>query len=179
MGNSLADQLLKSGLANKQQAKKAEAEKRRKQKQQRQQKEAMVDENKLAAERARAEKVERDRELNRQKKAAADKKALAAQVKNIIMQNRVDVEEGDNSFNFTDGDHVKTHYLSENQVKTLRAGKLAIARLDGTYELIPTPVAHKIKERASDNVVYLAEQANDDAIDSDYTDFEVPDDLDW
>lgn len=179
MGKSLADQLLKSGIASKKQAKQAEAEKRRKQKQQRQQKEAITDEAQLAAEKARAEKVERDRELNRQKKAEADKKALAAQIKQIISQNHIAPEEGENSFNFTDDNHVKTLHLSDKQIKALRSGRLAIARLQNQYEIIPSPVAHKIKDRAAQHIVYLAEASVADETDSEYADFEVPDDLEW
>lgn len=179
MGNSLADQLLKSGLANKKQAQKAGAEKRRKQKQQRHQKNDSIDENQLALKKAQTEKVERDRELNRKKKAEADKKALAAQIKQLITQNRIAPEEGETAFNFTDENRVKTRHLSEKQVNALRTGKIAIARLDTDYEMIPAAAAQKINERAPERIVYQATASEDDTSDSEYADFEVPDDLDW
>ena len=68
---------------------------------------------------------------------------------------------------------IKNHLIS---------GKLAIAKLKESYEIIPSPVAHKIQEINSSKIVLNnvnnhseSEQDDDDY----YAQFEIPDDLMW
>ena len=62
---------------------------------------------------------------------------------------------------------------------------MCIAKLATTYELIPKPIADKIRERDMQAVVVYNEKAADqekaitDEDDDFYAQFEIPDDLMW
>lgn len=181
MGNSLFDQLKKSGLVDKQKAQKAKQSQYKKEKQKVKKGSAPpLDEAKLLSQKALAEKVERDRQLNLQRKEEAEQKAIAAQIRLLIETNRVEDREGDIAYNFTDDTKVKRLYLSEKVHKHLIAGRLAIAKLGESYELVPVPVAQKIKQRDDRCIItcgHAVEQEHDE-IDP-YADYKIPDDLMW
>ena len=177
MGNSIQDQLLKAGLGNKKQAVKA-----RKAQNQKQKLEAtgvkVEDEAEVLAREAQKEKVERDRELNRQKQAQADAKAIAAQIQQLIEMNRIE-ERGETEFSFSVDSVIRTLQLTETHRKQLISGKLAIARLSDSYEVVPRQVAEKIIERDSSVIVLKNDSTEADETDDEYADYQVPDDLMW
>lgn len=181
MSNSLFDQLKKAGLADEKKANKIKQEKYKSQKQQpKQQKRTAVDEVKLQAQRTLAEKVERDRQLNQQRKEEAEHKAIAAQIKQLIETNRITERAGEVAYHFTDGNKVKTIYITESLQQQLGKGRLAIVRLDEGYELVPVPVAEKIKQRDEKCVVAdVKPGAADPGEDDPYADYLIPDDLLW
>lgn len=175
---SLQDQLLKAGLVDEKKANKAKKAKHQQAKKKQKNKIETVDEAKLAAERAQAEKVERDRQLNLQRKAEAERKALAAQVRQLIEMNRQPAD-GDIAYSFTDGSLVKNLYVTETQQRQLSNGRLCIVKLDEGYELIPTSVAEKIRQR-DETTQILSNQPTETPDEEDpYAEFQVPDDLMW
>lgn len=181
MGNSLLEQLKKSGLVDKNKAKQV---KRSQYKSQKQKTKAdaggTVDEAKLLAQKAHAEKVERDRLLNRQKKDEAERKAIAAQIRQLIETNRVVDRDGDIAYNFTDGNVVRKLHVSDRIRNHLMSGRLAIAKLGEGYELVPMPVAEKIRQRDAQCII-LSDHGAEPAQDGDdpYADYKIPDDLMW
>jgi len=181
VGNSLLEQLKKSGLVDKDKAQKVKHGKYKNQKQKTKGGAAeKVDEAKLLAQKAYAEKVERDRLLNQQKKEEAERKAIAAQIRQLIETNRVADRDGDIAYNFTDANVVKKIYVSDRVHGHLMSGRLAIARLDERYELVPMPVAEKIRQRDAQSIIQSqdsAEPAQDG--DDPYADYKIPDDLMW
>lgn len=181
MANSLFEQLKKTGLVDEKKAKKVKQGQYKKQKQKTKKgAAAQVDEATLLAQQAQAEKVERDRLLNEQKKVEAENKAIAAQIKQLIETNRVKDADGDVVFNFTDANVVKRLYVSEQVHKYLVSGQLAIAKLGKAYELVPTPVAEKIKQRDEQCIIQCESiVATETAEDDPYADYEIPDDLMW
>ena len=179
MSNSLQDQLLKSGLVSKDQAKKNKSEKQKQRKQQLKTKTEVVDETKEQVKQAQAEKAERDRELNRQKKEADDRKAIKAQIKQLIQLNRLDRGEGETAYNFTDGKKIKKIYVTDEIMNQLSKGRLSIAKLGDEYEVIPTAVAEKIKQRNENYIIVCNEQTNEVDEDDPYADYKIPDDLMW
>ncbi len=181
MGNSLFDQLKKSGLVDKNKAQKVKHGQYKTKKQKTKKgAAAQIDEAKLLAEKVHAEKVERDRQLNQQRKEEAERKAIAAQVKQLIESNRVEDRDGDVIYNFTDANVVKRIYVSEQIHKHLTSGRLAIAKLGESYELVPVPVAEKIKQR-HEQCIIMCEHAAEPELDEDdpYADYKIPDDLMW
>lgn len=181
MGNSLLDQLKKSGLVDKSKAQKVKHSQYKNKKQKNKKGAAAeMDEAKLQAQKAQAEKVERDRQLNQQRKEEADRKAIAAQIKQLIETNRIEARDGDVVYNFTDANVVKRIYVSELVHKHLTTGRLAIAKLGEGYELVPMPVAEKIKQR-DEQFVIMCEQTTEPELDDDdpYADYKIPDDLMW
>ncbi|MCK5499067.1 MAG: DUF2058 family protein, partial [Gammaproteobacteria bacterium] len=91
MGNSLFDQLKKTGLVDKTRAQKVKRDqyKNKKQKTKKGSVE-QVDEVKLLAEKTQAEKVERDRQINKQKEEEAERKAIAVQIIQLIETHAID-----------------------------------------------------------------------------------------
>lgn len=182
MGNALRDQLLKAGLVNEKQLKKAVKDKtKEEQRLQGQGKPQHKDEERLKAQKAQAEKAERDRLLNQQKQEEAERKAIAAQVRQIIEQNREAKEDGDTPYNFVDGGKVKRLYLSERQRERISKGILAIVKLGQTYELVPADTAEKIAARDQSAVVLLniSNSEPQTAAEDPYAQYQIPDDLMW
>ncbi len=175
---SLQEQLLKAGIVDQKKAKKIQQEKRKASKSA-PKGHAPVDENKERAQRALAEKAERDRELNRQQQAANEKKAIRAQIVQLIRMNRVE-RGGEIPYQFSDGRKIKKIFVTPKLQDELTRGQLAIARLDGSYELLPAAAARKIMQRDADAIVLLNEKSPA-AVDEDdpYAAYQIPDDLMW
>lgn len=180
MGNSLFDQLKKSGLVDEDRAKKAKRTRHKQVKQQKGTQARPLDEGKLKVQQDHAEKAGRDRALNLQRKQAAEQKAIAAQIRQLIEMNRIQTDDGEIGFNFTDGNRVQRFYVTENQQDHLVRGRLAIVRLQDSYHLVPAGVAEKIKGRDPSCVMILnLTQSGASDADDPYADFQVPDDLMW
>jgi len=180
MGNSLFDQLKQAGLVDEKKASKLKQEQRKTGKQQKGKKARITDENKLRAQQAVAEKAARDRVLNKERNKAADRKAVAAQINQLIEMNRVADRDGEIAFNFTDDGKVQRIYVSEEIHQQLGRGYLAVARFVDRYELVPVPVAERIKLRDESRIL-VCNTPKADTIDEDdpYADYKVPDDLMW
>ena len=180
MAKSLQDQLLEAGAIKKDRAQKINKSKR-KQKKQAHRGAADVDEIKRAADAAQAEKAAKDRELNRLKQEELASKELQAQIKQLIDANRVDTNAGEERYNFTVDNKVKSIFVTEDQRKALAAGRLGIVTVEKTYELVPAGVAQKILERDSETVVSLITEdaAKDEAENDQYAEYVIPDDLTW
>ena len=178
---SLQDQLLKAGLVDKKKAQKAQKVKHEQAKLKRKNKIETVDEARLAAQKAQAEKVERDRQLNLQRKQEAEQRAITAQIRQLIEMNRQEKGTGDITYNFTDGSKVTHIYVDERQQRQLGNGHLAIVRLDGHYEIVPSAVSEKIALRDESYLVYCNKGKAETVVDEDdpYAEFQVPDDLMW
>ncbi|MEC6882631.1 DUF2058 domain-containing protein [Photobacterium sp. NCIMB 13483] len=169
---SLQEQMLKAGLIDKKKLKKA-GKTTKKSRTQAKEAKAAVEENRVS-------QLEKDKALNRQRDEDAQQKAFLAQVKQLIEMNRLDRNNGDIGYNFTDGTTVKKIYVDTLIQKQLVNGRLAIARyLDG-YEVIPAAVADKIALRDQESIV-LNNVVDDSIVDEDdpYADFVIPDDLMW
>lgn len=180
MANALQDQLLKAGLVNDKQLKKAQKEKRQETRQTAGRKGGISDEAALAQQRA-AEKAERDRELNRQRKESMEQKAIAAQVKQLVDAHRVATGDGEVPYKFADEGKVKALYVTEAVRQQIVRGRLAIVKSDGRYELIPADTAEKVRSRGAAHLVLWnqPEPAPAASADDEYADFTVPDDLIW
>ncbi|MEA1888480.1 MAG: DUF2058 domain-containing protein [Pseudomonadota bacterium] len=184
MGNSLFDQLNKSGLVDKNKAKQAKKDKHRQAKKHKGRQAKSLPESKQRAQQIQAEKAQRDRELNRQHKQEVEKKAVAAQIKQLIEMNRIEGDDAENeaeiAFNFVDGKNVQRLYVTEKLQQQLMRGRLAIVKLGVDYNLVPAGVAEKITLRDPSCVIHCAVvEAETSDIDDLYADYQVPDDLMW
>ena len=178
MASSLRDELLKAGMATKQDAQKADSERRKKRKQKGAAR--VADNTKESARRLHAEKVANDRELNRKKLQEAQRKAVAAQIRQLIELNRLPREGGETPYNFVDDTSVRKLYVTQEMSAQLGRGLLSIVRFGDIYEIVPTPVAEKIGER-DHSVVLVCNTSSDTPLNEDdlYADYQVPDDLMW
>lgn len=176
---SLQDQLLKAGIVDQKKAKQIKQE-QRKEARSRPKGQVQLDESKEQARRSIAEKVQRDRELNKQQQAEAEKKAVQAQITQLIRMNRIDRQSGDVAYQFTDGSKIKKIYVTRKLQDELSKGRLAIARLGESYELLPAPAAQKIMQRDEQTIVLLISNNNVEVDEADpYADYQIPDDLMW
>ncbi len=180
---SLQDQLLKSGLANDNQAKKIRTEKRKQNKKQQKNKVEVVDEAKLLVQEAKAKQIEKDKLLNDKKNQEAEKKQIVNQIKQLIELNKL-AKDNDNdndgvAYQFTDNHKVKSIYINEDVRNKIIAGRLAIVKSDVYYEVVVAKVAEKILQRNEKAVIVLFTEKTDEEIDDDYQDYEIPDDLMW
>lgn len=184
MSKSLQEQLLGAKLIDEKKAKKISKQTRKEKNVQRRSKEDTLSEAQTAALKAKQEKIARDTALNEQRNQEAEKKRVAAQVAQMIGHYRIAREVGDTDYNFTDGKVIKKIRISKSLSAEIVRGRLCIARLHDKYEIIPRPVAEKIRERDENAIVVFnalpSQQVNTTESDDDYyAQFEIPDDLDW
>ncbi len=179
---SLQEQLLGAGLINKKKANKLKAETLQHKQKVKNGKAAPLDSSAQSEElkRQREMKIEKDRALNLEQQKKAQKKAVQGQIRQMIEQNRIRKDEGDIAYHFTDDKKVKQIYISQAMHDDLSRGRLAIVKLDETYELIAEPVALKISER-DDSSILVCNNRTEETSDEDdpYADFQIPDDLMW
>ena len=158
MGNSLREQLLKAGLVDKKQVSKAKHDKRisnQKPKGQKQPVAQPVEDSVTKEERLAY--AERNRELNRLRELERKKRENVAQVKQLIKDNKLTLKEQDDDepFYFVVGKKVKKMFLSQKISNDLTNGRLAIANLDGRFEIIPENAARQIAERNPKTLVFF------------------------
>ncbi len=179
MANPFQDQLLKAGLVSKDRVNKANKSKHKQAKQKPKNQLTDADERKQLVKQADLLKMERDRELNREKLEADNKKAIEAQIRQLVEMNQLSAVEGDTIYNFVDGGVVKQIHVADDIRKQIINGRLAIARLNGKYQLVPQKVANKIMQRDASFIVVRNETTQDNDEEDEYADYKVPDDLMW
>jgi uncharacterized protein YaiL (DUF2058 family) len=184
MALSLQEQLLKAGLADKKKAKKIKQEKHQQIKAKQRNNQEIENEAKKAAAAALAAKQQKDRLLSDKQRDERLRKEIIAQVVNLIKVNAQPRRKGDLVLNFTDNNLVKRMYVDKTMHKLVTQGRLSVVScLPDVYELVPTPVADKIKERVPESVIYQATELEEDKVSSEdndwYADYDIPDDLVW
>lgn len=182
MAGSLFDQLKQAGLVDEKKAKKAKQQKYQQSKKKQGKKGQNVgdDATAVAAKQAQQQKAARDRQLNLERQQQQAQKAEQAAVRQMIESNQLRDVAGDERFNFVDNNKVKTVYINKPVHQQLVNGQVRVARLDGGYALLPKTVAEKIHQRDATVLIPLAVDETLSKEDQDhYSQFEVPDDLDW
>jgi len=177
MRNSLQDQLFKAGLATKKQAARAKKAKNTAEKQIRQGSKVDSETAKLVNE-AKEAQLAKDKELNRQKNEKANSKAIEAQIVELVKLNRIE-ERGEVEFRYDDNGQIKTLMLQNETRELLIKGVLNIVSVKEQHDIVPRAVATKIAERDAKAVVLANVSTDDDAVDDEYADYKVPDDLTW
>lgn len=176
MAISLQEQLLKAGVASKQQAKKAKQAKKKQKKGQ-----APEDNRKQQAEleAARQQKAERDRALNRQRQEEQARKAATAEVRQLIARHAVQrPKDGETCYNFIHEKKVKQLWINDSLLAQLARGQLRIAFFDGQYQLLPADVAERVEQRLAAVILPRPEPEQPEEEDP-YKDYPIPDDLMW
>ncbi len=183
MANLFQEQMLKAGLVDSKQVNKAKQEKRKQNKQKRSTRGGKPEktQQQQQIQQQQAEKRQRDQQLNEQRKRDAFQKSLAAQVRQLIDNNKVTLDENGVAYNFTDANKIKTLYMSESTRTNLTNGQLKVVRDNTNYAVVATEIAERIAERDADAIVPLnVEVENDKLVEDDpYADYQVPDDLIW
>ncbi len=180
---SLQDQLLKSGLVDKNRANKAKKEKQKQTRHNRKTGGKTVNATQLAAQQVQQQKTAHDRELNRQRQSQSHQKALMAQIRQLIQLNHIECENGEIGYSFVHENRVKNLQIDERLQKQLSQGRLAIVWFKQEnrkcYALVPAVVAEKIAQRDAGSVVQLNALDSEGDGDDIYAEYKVPDDLMW
>ena len=177
MGNSLQDQLLGLGVANKKQVNAAKKNKRIATKKKHKQGVDETLEYKAQLERKRLEKIEQDRLLNQQKNEEAQKKAIQAQIYQLIDMNQVNIK-GEESYQFVNAGKIQKLYVSDIAQTQLANGQLVLVAFHDDVKAVGSKVADKIKQRDESMILLHNEKTVPDD-DDPYADFQIPDDLMW
>jgi uncharacterized protein YaiL (DUF2058 family) len=180
VGLSLQDQLLQAGLVSKSKANKAKQEKNKKVYQQRNKKDSANAETDKQRQKVLAKRAAKDLELNQKITESSNQREIAAQIKQLVEQNRhpASNSEDDTAFYFENKGKLKKMYVSAQTQEMITSGKLAIVNNNGVFELVPSRIAEKIRQRNASMVIELPKEQKPD-IDDPYNEYQIPDDLTW
>jgi uncharacterized protein YaiL (DUF2058 family) len=178
---SLQDQLLKSGLVNKQKAKQVQTEKRRKAKQKKKKGAVEVSDVQLAVNKQKEQQKQLDLDKNRETQAELDARAAHGKLIQMIAQHCEKDYQGDIDYHFTYDKKVKRIAINEKTQWGLINGSLAICVLNEEFYLINKEAAAKLSEIDASVLVSLHEKVEASEIEEDdpYAEFAIPDDLMW
>lgn len=178
---SLQDQLLKSGLINKQKAKQAKTEKRRKAKQKKKKGTVEVSDVQVAINKQKEQQKQQDLEKNKETQAQLDERAAHGKLIQMIAQHCEKDYQGDIDYHFTFEKKVKRIAINEKTQQGLINGSLAICVLNDEFYLINKEAAARLSEIDASVLVALHEKAEASEVEEDdpYAEFAIPDDLIW
>jgi uncharacterized protein YaiL (DUF2058 family) len=94
--------------------------------------------------------------------------------------NRIEPAGGDVPYQFVDGKKIKKIHVTAQIQAELSRGRIAIARLEGGYVLLPAAAARKIMQRDASAILLL--NTGEPAVageDDPYAAYQIPDDLMW
>ncbi|MEJ6080525.1 DUF2058 domain-containing protein [Vibrio sp. 1-Bac 57] len=179
---SLQEQLMNSGLVNKQKAKQAQTEKRRQAKQKKKKGTVIVSDVQKA--------VQEKTELQRQKDLADNQetqqqlaiRAAHGKLIQMIAQHCEKDYQGELDYHFTYENKVKRIAVTPSIQQGLIKGSFAICVLNEEFYLINKEAAEKL--RAIDESVLVAlhdqtDNSTENEADDPYAEFAIPDDLMW
>ncbi len=177
MRGSLQEQLLNSGLVNKERLEKAALDKKNKSK-------------------TKSAKNNRHKSLkNKQakpKKAAVQipaetetvlDKTIRIEIKKLLRANKLNDKDGEIPYNYIINNQVKRFYLNAEQQKRVTDGELVITNWNDRSYLIPSSIVselHKLHPALPiANSVANEKTGEHEKIDEEYADYVIPDDLSW
>ncbi|WP_019614155.1 DUF2058 domain-containing protein [Psychromonas ossibalaenae] len=178
---SLQDQLMKSGLINKQKAKQAQTEKRRKAKQKKKKGSVEVSDVQIKINEQKELQKKQDLEKNQQTQAELDARSAHGKLIQMIAQHCEKNYQGEVDYHFTYDNKVKRIAVNEQTQQGLIKGLLAICVLNEEFYLINKEAAAKLAEIDPSVLVALHEKVEISEVEEDdpYAEFAVPDDLIW
>ena len=178
---SLQDQLMKSGLINKQKAKQAQTEKRRKAKQKKKKGSLEISDVQLVINEQKKLQKQQDLEKNKETQAQLDERSAHGKLIQMIAQHCEKNYQGEIDYHFTFEMKVKRIAVNEKTQQGLINGSLAICVLNEAFYLINKEAAAKLLEIDPSVLVALHEKVSASEIEEDdpYAEFAIPDDLVW
>ena len=150
MGLSLQEQMLKAGLVDKKQAKKAAHEKRIKKKKGGT---SGKDNEAQRLQQQQAERAEQDRRLNAERTQQARQKADLAAALQLIASNKLSLEEGDVVYHYVAAGQIKKISVQQDVADKLADGKMGLAMHDGDLVLLPAETVIKVLSRSKDSIL--------------------------
>lgn len=154
MGNPFQDQLLKAGLVNKKQLKKAKHDQRVNTSQKKKKKKD-VETGPSTLQRQQAAEKKRIQELNQQQRAKQQQKETLAQIKQLIDQNRMKQDPRGEAYNFVHGVKIKRIYVSSDIAEQISCGQAGIVEYGTGYEVVLRKIAKQVRQRNKETVIVL------------------------
>lgn len=166
MKGSLQEQLLKSGLINKERLNKPKKKPAKKKHQ--------PNANKYHRQHTTPPDSVTPAELKKQKELRAD-------VKKLLRSHKINDNTGEIAYNYTINNQIKRFFVTEAQQKSLIEGEVAIVNWNGISYLIPKEAAEEAKQLFPKiNVCLVEKQETKETNANDpYADFVIPDDIKW
>jgi len=179
---SLQDQLMNSGLVNKQKAKQAQTEKRRKAKQKKKKGTVIASDVQVAIQEKAEIQKQKDLAKNQQTQEQLAVRAAHGKLIQMIAQHCEKNYQGELDYHFTYDSKVKRIAVTAEIQQGLIKGLFAICVLNDEFYLINKEAANKLRSIDESVLVALHDQTdtveqNDE--DDPYAEFAVPDDLMW
>ncbi|TEW55350.1 DUF2058 domain-containing protein [Psychromonas sp. RZ22] len=179
---SLQEQLMNSGLVNKQKAKQAQTEKRRQAKQKKKKGSVVVSDVQLAVQEKAELQKQKDLLNNQQTQEQLAIRAAHGKLIQMIAQHCEKDYQGELDYHFTYDNKVKRIAVTKTIQQGLIKGAFAICVLNEEFYLINKEAAGKL--RAIDESVLVAlhdqtENKSSEVEDDPYAEFAIPDDLMW
>jgi len=179
---SLQEQLMNSGLINKQKAKQAQTEKRRQAKQKKKKGSKVVSDVQIAIQEKAQLQKQKDLENNQQTQQELALRAAHGKLIQMIAQHCEKDYQGELDYHFTYDNKVKRIAVTPAIQQGLIKGLYAICVLNEEFYLINKEAAQKLRDIDPSVLVALHDQtANVEETEEDdpYAEFAVPDDLMW
>jgi len=154
MGLSIQEQLLKAGLVDKKQVKRADHEKRVKNKQKRKIGDSFEDRDKLRLQQQRAERARQDQQLNAERDRQIQEKADQAAAQQLIAANRLAVEEGEVGYHYVGADgKIKRILVQQEIADRLANGRMGLAMHNGEIVLLSADTVGKVLQRDKGSIL--------------------------
>ena len=166
MSDSLRDQLLQAGFSETRKKKKA-------------QKKPGSHTTKQRHDQAKRQANKKAEQANKEAAEAAQRKATKAKIKSLIEDSRIGEFKGDSVYRFILGKRIRELHVSEAIREKLNEGSFVITRLNGKTEIVPADTAKAIEAINHDWAIVRPGSDTDESEDDEYSDYKVPDDLQW
>ena len=171
---SLQEQLLKAGLASKQQLKQSKSQKRKQKKQGKSDEEISL--ARAYAEKQRLEKQERDRELNRKREEERKRREINQQIGQLVKAHRKNDPKAEISRFFEYGGKIRKIFVNAAQQQALNQSRMGIVQHKGQYHVLELDVLEKIRALKPAAVAFWLDPNESNPEEEE---FPVPDDLMW
>ncbi len=112
---------------------------------------------------------------------ALERKKLKAKIKELIDTHQLKEWKGEVTYRYLVDKRIRELYVNEAAHKQLAAREVAITRLNGDTYLVPLAIATEIKQVNPQWSVFNTDAEVEDTTngDEEYSEFQVPDDLQW
>jgi hypothetical protein len=154
MGLSLQEQLLKAGMVNQKQVKKAQHEKRVENKKKKKGGVSSEESARIRLQQQQAEQAKQNQKLNAERNLQSQQKADQAAARQLIASNKVRLEEGDVTYHYVGADgKIKRISVQQDVADKLSDGLLGLALHNSDLVLLAAETVKKVLQRDNDSIV--------------------------
>ena len=178
MRGSLQEQLLNSGLVNKEQLEKATQQKKAKNK-------SSPANKKTRNKNAKSKQITAKEPVKHQapQPEVVLDKAIRVEIKKLLRANKLNDKNGEIPYNYVINKQVKRFFVNAEQLTRVKNGELVITNWNDRTYLIPASVVEDLHKLHPTLPIASAKDQtnseNSEKIDDEYADYVIPDDLTW